>query len=84
MARDKFRYGFYSSKDNTVYILSRCMLPDTNGLSWKEHCAAYEKAFAMPYPERIRKYAPEWIAKEIESFIAEHDGAKISEYTVGF
>ena len=74
------RYTFFDTKRNTLYINSNLMLPNTKGMSFKEHCKEYDKAFALPYPERLEKFCPDTIRPLVEEEIANHPGCKISEF----
>ena len=77
---NRFKYGYYDAKHNIVFIKSDCLLPNTDGMAWKDHCAAYDKAFKMSYQERLEAYATEEQREAISAFLAEHEGAAISEY----
>ena len=74
------RYTMYSRKDNTVYINSDVILPDTKGMSFREHCKAYDEAFKMDYRKRLQEFCPDNIRKEIEADLDSHPGCKISEF----
>lgn len=74
------KYTRFSEKHNTLYINTKQLLPNTSGLSWKEHCKANDEAFKMSLDERIEKYACEEAKQEIQSELEKHKGCKISEY----
>ena len=76
------KYTKWSEKDNTLYIYSDHLLPDTTGMSWKEHSRAYKEAFAMSYQDRLEKFCknPE-VKKEIKAEIEAHKDCKLSEFT---
>lgn len=79
------KYSWYSEKYNTLYILSKLILPNTKGMDFKSHCKAYEEAFKMPYEKRIEKFCPKDIKpalmKEIKDCKKQHKDCKLSEYT---
>lgn len=74
------RYTMYSSKDNTVYINSDVILPDTKGMSFREHCKAYKDAFKMSYEKRLETFCSKNIREEIQAEIDSHPGCLISEF----
>lgn len=71
----------WSEKDNTLYILTEAIMPDTSKMSWKEHCKAYDEAFAMTYEERIDKFANRENKRKILEEAKKHKGCKFSEFT---
>lgn len=77
---NRFKHGYYDAKDNVVYIKSDCLLPNTDDMTWQDHCAAYDKAFKMSFEERVKAYATDEQREAIFAFLAEHEGATISEY----
>lgn len=78
------RFTKYDEKTNTLYINSMAIMPNTRGLSFKEHHAAMKKAFSMSYTERIDAYAGNDAKIEILSELEKHAGCKISEYVNAF
>lgn len=74
------RYTYFSEKQNCLFIHSNQLLPNTSGLSWKEHSRAYKQAFAMSYEERLKKFANEECQKEVKEELKKHKGCSISEF----
>lgn len=73
-------YTMYSEKENTLYINSDVILPDTKGMPFREHCKAYDNAFKMSYEKRLEAFCPENIRKEIQAKIDSHPGCILSEF----
>lgn len=74
------RITFYSEKDNTLYINSDIILPDTKKLPFKEHLKLTKQAFAKSYEERIEQYATKEQQEHIHEQLKAHEGCKISEF----
>ena len=77
----KSKWAYYDAKQDAVFINGDAILPNTSGMSWKQHCAAYDEAFAMSYEERIEKFANPIQKEDILQILSEHEGCKISEFT---
>jgi len=73
--------AYYSEKDNTVMIRTDIMMPNTNGMSWNEHCKAINEAFNMTILDRIAKFTPPQYMDDIIDLINKHADAKIGEFT---
>ena len=74
------KWWWYDPNRNVLYINSEAILPDTTGMSWKEHSKAIKGAFKMSYQERIEAFANEEQKKAILEAIATYPEATLSEY----
>lgn len=73
-------YTNFSTKDNTLYILSDQLLPNTKGMSFRDHCKAYDEAFKLDMLKRLELYGNEACKKEVAEQLKLHEGCKISEF----
>ena len=76
------RYTFFSTKDNTLFIRTDEMLPDTTGMSWRDHCKAIDDAFKLSYDKRLELYGCEACKKEVAEQLKLHKGCKVSEFDI--
>ena len=74
----------WDEKNNTLYIASSVILPNTKGMTLKQHRDEYHKAFEMSYKERIIQFANEEQQKIIYEEMGKHEGCKISEFSTMF
>lgn len=74
------RNYFFSERDNTFYINSDLIFPNTKGLPFKEHCKKYDEAFKMTYDERLKKFCPKEIRNEIKKEMKKYPNCKVSEF----
>lgn len=72
---------YFDKKSNTLYINSDIILPNTKGMSFREHCKAFDEAFKLSYEERIEKFATKEQKEKIRKALEEHKGCNISEYS---
>lgn len=75
------RYTFFDTKRNTLYINTDVILPNTKGMSFKEHAKKYKEAFAKSYEERLQDYCPQNIRVLVQTELDKHPGCKISEFS---
>ena len=73
-------YTMFSEKHNTLYILSGQLLPNTKGMSFRDHCKAYDEAFKLDRLKRLELYGNEACKKEVEEQLKLHKGCDISEF----
>lgn len=74
------RLTLWSEKENTLYINTNAIMPDTSRMNFREHCKAYDEAFAMTYIERIYKFAKGDNKRMILEEVEKHKGCKFSEF----
>lgn len=77
---DETKYTWYDSKNDILYIEAHQLMPNTRGMSFREHCKALDAAFAMPYEDRIEAYASALAKEVIYDQLRKHKGCRISEY----
>lgn len=75
------RFYFYSEKENTFYIRTELILPNTKGLPFKETFKKNSEAFKMTYEERLKSFCPKEIRNEIKKELKKYPGCNISEFT---
>lgn len=71
----------YDEKTKTLFINSEVILPNTDGMKFKEQFRLKMEAFKKSYTERLSDYATEEQRKKIYEEINEHPGCGISEFT---
>ena len=75
------KYAWYDEKKNVVYINSKCLLPDTSGMTFRDHCRACDKAYKLSILERLELYSTPGQKEDITKFLADHEGCQLSEYS---
>lgn len=74
------RYTFFNTKTNTLYINTKLMIPNTKGMSFRDHCKRFDETFALSYSERLKKFCPKDIRVQIQKELDKHPGCKIGEF----
>lgn len=70
----------WNASNNTLYVSTDAIMPDTSGMSFKEHCTVRDQAFKLPVLERAKRYAKDSDMREIMDQLNKHKGCKVSEY----
>lgn len=75
------KQAYYNEKNDTFYINSDLMLPNTIGMSFKEHKKAFMDAFKLSYEDRLKKFCPAETRKLIQQELKKHKGCEVSEFS---